>query len=238
MRPSAERLAASTGDWLVEVPSFVAGLRRTDFPTSVQEYDIRSLLDHTEAGRPFAESAVPAARPEVRTGAELLTARLSSDYTRFDGNLATDGDLRGVVLPDPTGPDQVVSATRLEKWAVCPTPTSSATSSASRRWRIPRSSTGSPRSPSARWCTTRSTPGSPRHCIREPSPSPALPGPRHRSVIYANSPSRRRAGCSSADSSVGALPGTRPSGPAARPRRLCRLRQHPTGGIQQPTDRH
>ena len=120
VRPSAERLAASTGEWLVEVPSFVAGLRHTDFPTSVQEYDIRSLLDHTEAGRPFAESVVPAARPEVRTGAELLTARLSPDYTRFDGNLATDGDLRGVVLPDPTGPGQVVSATRLEKWAVCP----------------------------------------------------------------------------------------------------------------------
>ena len=113
----------------------------------MQEYDIRSLLDHTEAGRPFAESAVPAARPEVRTGAELLTARLSSDYTRFDGNLATDGDLRGVVLPDPTGPDQVVSATRLRSGPCAPTPTSSATSSASRRWRIPRSSTGSPPHP-------------------------------------------------------------------------------------------
>ena len=189
VRPSAERLAASTGDWLVEVPSFVAGLRRTDFPTSVQEYDIRSLLDHTEAGRPFAESAVPAARPEVRTGAELLTARLSSDYTRFDGNLATDGDLRGVVLPDPTGPDQVVSATRLEKWAVCPHAYFvryvlgvSPVEDPEEQYRI------SP-SPLARWCTTRSTHGSPRHCIREPSPSPALPGPRHRSVICANSPS-------------------------------------------------
>ncbi|MEO0495534.1 MAG: PD-(D/E)XK nuclease family protein, partial [Actinomycetota bacterium] len=119
-RPSAETLASFTGDWLVEVPSFVAGLRATGFPASVQEYDVRSLLDHSEAGRPFGESAVPAARHEVRAGAELLTGRLSSAYTRFDGNLATDGDLRGVVLPDPTSIGHVTSATRLERWAVCP----------------------------------------------------------------------------------------------------------------------
>ena len=119
-RPSAETLAALTGDWLVEVPSFVAGLRATAFPASVQEYDVRSLLDHTEAGHRFADSVVPASRPEVRAGADLLTSRLSSGYTRFDGNLATAGDLRGVVLPDPTGPGHVTSATRLEQWAVCP----------------------------------------------------------------------------------------------------------------------
>ena len=119
-RPSAETLAALTSDWLEEVPSFVAGLRRTGFPASVQEYDVRSLLDHTEAGGAFADSVVPNARPEVRAGAELLTGRLSTGYTRFDGNLATDGDLRGVVLPDPTGAGHVTSATRLERWAVCP----------------------------------------------------------------------------------------------------------------------
>ena len=120
VRPSAETLAASTGEWLVEVPSFVAGLRATGFPASVQEYDVRSLLDHVEAGEPFERSVVPAARAEVRQGAELLTNRLSADYTRFDGNLASDGDLRGVVLPDPTRAGLVTSATRLEQWAVCP----------------------------------------------------------------------------------------------------------------------
>ena len=120
VRPSAEHLAASTGPWVEEVPSFVAGLRSTAFPASVQEYDVRSLLDHTEAGHHFDSSPVPAERPEVRRGAELLTARLSEAYTRFDGNLATDGDLRGVQLPDPTAVGSVTSATRLEAWATCP----------------------------------------------------------------------------------------------------------------------
>ena len=119
-RPSAETLNALTGDWLVEVPSFVAGLRGTGFPASVQEYDVRSLLDHVEGGEPFETSVVPAARREVRGGAELLRGRLSAGYTRFDGNLATDGDLQGVRLPDPTTPGQITSATRLEQWAVCP----------------------------------------------------------------------------------------------------------------------
>ena len=112
--PSASLLVPASGS--SRSPSFVAGL--THRLPHVPRVRHRSLLDHT---RRVARSpnGVPA-RPEVRTGAELLTARLSPDYTRFDGNLATDGDLRGVVLPDPTGPGQVVSATRLEKWAVCP----------------------------------------------------------------------------------------------------------------------
>ncbi len=120
VRPSAETLAGTTGDWLTEVPSFVAGLRATPFPASVQEYDVRSLLDHSEAGEPFASSPVPAARPAVRRGGTLLGARLSGEYTRFDGNLVTDGDLRGAALPDPTAPGHVTSATRLEAWAKCP----------------------------------------------------------------------------------------------------------------------
>ena len=120
VRPSAQDLAAATGSWLREIPSFVAGLRATGFPASVQEYDVRSLLDHTEAGQPFETSAIPSVRIEIDRGAQLLTGRLSPAFTRYDGNLATAGDLRGVRLPDPTQPGHITSATRLESWAICP----------------------------------------------------------------------------------------------------------------------
>ena len=120
VRPSAEELDALTGQWLREVPSFVAGLRASDFPATVTEYDLRSLLDHVEAGNRFSLDLVPSDRPAVRRSAELLTARLSAAYTRFDGNLATDGDLRGVTIPHPRTPGHVTSATRLEAWASCP----------------------------------------------------------------------------------------------------------------------
>ena len=51
---------------------------------------------------------------------ELIDGRLSGRFTRFDGNLATDGDLRGTRIPSPTDPDEITSATRLEAWAGCP----------------------------------------------------------------------------------------------------------------------
>ncbi len=120
VRPSAEELHALTGDWLREVPSFVAGLRSSDFPATITEYDVRSLLDHVEAGNRFTLDLVPSDRTPVRRGAELLTARLSTDYTRFDGNLATDGDLRGATVPHPGADGHITSATRLEAWASCP----------------------------------------------------------------------------------------------------------------------
>lgn len=120
VRPSADDLNRATGDWLREVPSFVAGLRASGFPATVTEYDVRALLDQVEGGTPFDLSMVPPDRRAVRLGAELLSARLSSDYTRYDGNLATAGDLRGVAIPHPGAADHITSATRLETWARCP----------------------------------------------------------------------------------------------------------------------
>lgn len=119
VRPSAEDLAASTGSWLTEVPSFVAGLRSTGFPASVTEYDIRALLDRLDAGEPFDPASVPADRPEVRRGATLLLGRLSGDYTRFDGNLASASGRR-ITVPHPGMAGHITSATRLETWATCP----------------------------------------------------------------------------------------------------------------------
>lgn len=130
-RPGTDDLRRETGDWLTEVPSFVAGLRRTSFPAHVQEYDMRALLDHHDRRRSRSRSGADfdaAAgwgidsvrhRVELRRGIELRLGRGSSRLTRFDGNLAV-GDLRGAVLPDPAADGSAVSATRLEKWAECP----------------------------------------------------------------------------------------------------------------------
>ena len=119
-RPSAEDLNRCTGDWLTEVPSFIAGLREVTFPAHPQEYDVRALLDHAEDAGDIAQHPVLRERPELERAVALIRGRLSPRFTRFDGNLATDGDLRGVLLPAPTSPDQITSATRLETWAACP----------------------------------------------------------------------------------------------------------------------
>ena len=137
-RPGTDDLGRESGDWLAEVPSFVAGLRRTAFPAHVQEYDMRALLDHHDRRRGRSRSGAGGGgaaewksgragwaidsvrqRVELRRGIELRLGRGSSRLTRFDGNLAA-GDLRGAVLPDPATDESAVSATRLEKWAECP----------------------------------------------------------------------------------------------------------------------
>ena len=131
LRRSADR---SPSRWLTEqatspeeVPSFVAGLRRTKFPAHAHEYDTRCLLDWHDSRDRADDStqadliALPSVRRrvELQRGIELRRARLSRRLTRFDGNLAA-GDLRDAALPHPTGSDQVASASRLEAWATCP----------------------------------------------------------------------------------------------------------------------
>lgn len=120
VRPGAADLATTAGDWFREVPSFVAGLRRNPFPATTQEYDVAALLAHDDGGGDIARHEAATQRSEVRRGIDLIRARRSSRFTRFDGNLATDGDLRGVRLPSPADAGQLVSASRLETWADCP----------------------------------------------------------------------------------------------------------------------
>lgn len=118
VRPTAEDLARSTGEWLSEVPSFIAGLRSTSFPAHEQEYDMRALLDWVDGGHDVLSAPAVRARPELRLGAELTKDRCSHRFTRFDGNLT-----------DTLGPGEsealramgaVTSASRLEQWATCP----------------------------------------------------------------------------------------------------------------------
>jgi hypothetical protein len=127
VRPAADELGRHTGEWFTELPSFIAGLRATGFPGHAQEYDVRALLDTGDADGLDAVARLPLldARPELRRGVDLIRARQSSRFTRFDGNLTDaghggDADLRGVVLPTPLDPDHVTSATRLEAWSKCP----------------------------------------------------------------------------------------------------------------------
>ena len=130
LRRAADR---SPSRWLTEeageaqeVPSFVAGLRRTGFPVHAQEYDTRCLLDWHDARASTASgwselARIPGVRgrPELLRGIELRRARMSPRLTRFDGNLPA-GDLRGTALAQPAGGRETTSASRLEMWAGCP----------------------------------------------------------------------------------------------------------------------
>jgi ATP-dependent helicase/nuclease subunit B len=98
-RPVAtDELVAGSAPWLQAVPSFAHAVTHTPVPATDQEYRLR----------------VGAAAPDplVGCGADVLAARRSRSFTRFDGNLA------GVGVPSPV--DEIVSPTRLESWAVCP----------------------------------------------------------------------------------------------------------------------
>jgi len=81
------------------VPSFAHAVTHTAVPATDQEYRLRA-------------GAAGVHDPQVDRGAEVIRARRSAAFTRFDGNLA------GVGVPSPV--DEVVSSTRLESWATCP----------------------------------------------------------------------------------------------------------------------
>ncbi len=144
-RPSTEGLGKLREDWFCEVPSFVASLRSADphpkkpneaedaedseanesaTPAGVatkQEYDTRELLVWHEHGNLVSESPLLQQRQELQRGVELIEARSSNDFTRFDGNLsAFDAKLGGAQFPHPLDGDHITSPTRLEGWAKCP----------------------------------------------------------------------------------------------------------------------
>ncbi len=116
-RHDSETFAAAARDpqctWATESPSFVAGLRRCTFPPNRQEYDLASLMRHLDDGLPVAGHRLTGESEAFRGGVELITARSSRDFTRFDGNLVgrvTSGGVRA----------DIVAPTRLEDWAACP----------------------------------------------------------------------------------------------------------------------
>jgi len=118
VRPTAEDLARSTGDWLVEVPSFVAGLRALSFPAHNQEYDMRALLDWAEDGRDIFKAPPVTRRLELHRAVELISGRCTDRFTRFDGNLVRA--LGTAARSELEAKGEVTSASRLELWAKCP----------------------------------------------------------------------------------------------------------------------
>jgi hypothetical protein len=101
----APDLAAARHPWVQHVASFDAGLRQLAVPATAQEHRLRALL---------AAGGALDATDDRRTasGWEVITARRSHRFTRFDGNLA------GLPVPSPVA--GVTSPTRLERWASCP----------------------------------------------------------------------------------------------------------------------
>jgi ATP-dependent helicase/nuclease subunit B len=106
----SRRLLAADDGWIRHVPSFDAGLRRLGSPATDQEFRLRSLL--AEGSTDVRDAPAARADPILARGTDVVAARRSDSFTRFDGNLA------GLAVPSPV--DHVTSPTRLETWAACP----------------------------------------------------------------------------------------------------------------------
>jgi len=96
------------------IPSFAAGIARTEFPATEQEHRLRALLDHTRAGNAIATHELCALDVALGRGVGATVARASSEFTRFDGNLS------GCDTSCPTDPGVIVSPTRLQTYAANP----------------------------------------------------------------------------------------------------------------------
>lgn len=91
------------------VTSFAGGLTAAAGLASVDELDLVSVARHAAAG---ADAALHPASTPVRRGLEAQRARRSPACTTWDGNLS------GHPVPSPAR-GEVLSATRLERWAGC-----------------------------------------------------------------------------------------------------------------------
>lgn len=101
---SATRWDASPTDWMMTSASFAGSLIETTRPASEQEWRTQAAHAGTAPADPVTEAAH-----------DLLRARASSRFTRYDGDLTgVDG------LPDHADGTAVISPTALEKYARCP----------------------------------------------------------------------------------------------------------------------
>jgi RecB family exonuclease len=118
VRPRAGELAALAAGaghgWFEFSPSFTAGVAATAFPATDQERRIAALLHDRATRASLAAHPLVVADRALRRGVELLLARASSEFTRFDGNLC------GRPVPRLTDGVAVVSATALQRYARCP----------------------------------------------------------------------------------------------------------------------
>jgi hypothetical protein len=97
--------------WVRHRASFDAGLRAPTFPATAQEHRLRTILAADPARRQLRDLAVRI-DPIMASGVEVIDARRSGVFTRFDGHVT------GVSLPSPI--ERGASATSLETWVTCP----------------------------------------------------------------------------------------------------------------------
>jgi ATP-dependent helicase/nuclease subunit B len=116
--PALARTLPRTAPWLRHQPSFAGGLAAVAFPATAQEHALRSLTDHHRAGLPLSTHPLTMTDAALRRGHELLRGRAADRLTRFDGDLTSPDVL--ALVPSPTAPGAVTSATRLEAYATCP----------------------------------------------------------------------------------------------------------------------
>jgi hypothetical protein len=105
----APTLAARADAHVPAIASYAHAIAHVEFPSSTHELGVRAAL----AGATWV-----GALTEVARGRELVAARASDDFTRFDGNLAALGDRLATI--GPIGADRAFAPTQLEQWAVCP----------------------------------------------------------------------------------------------------------------------
>jgi RecB family exonuclease len=113
-RHYADDLDGIDAPWFVQVPSFSAGIARVRFPATAQEHRLHELLESADRGAPSPTDPLAVRDAALRRGLDCALARHSAQFTRFDGNLG------GLEVPSPAGPEAVVSPTRLERWAISP----------------------------------------------------------------------------------------------------------------------
>jgi ATP-dependent helicase/nuclease subunit B len=103
---SGDLVKQSNAPWLEYVPSFAGALARTPVYATDQELRVAAIARGTPDHPLLHEDA------EVRLELEVVRARRSAAFTRFDGNLAA--------VAAEIGSPTRTSATRLETWATCP----------------------------------------------------------------------------------------------------------------------
>ncbi len=108
---------------LQTIPSFTGGLLATDFPATRQEFDATVLLDDVgKTQHPFQRvSKHELCQPgsALASGIGLTAGRRSSEFTRFDGNLAGLSPSEKARLKE-RALGGAISASALETWASCP----------------------------------------------------------------------------------------------------------------------
>lgn len=110
---SVHDLAELNESWLEHVPSYASGVLHCTVPATEAEHNLRSLAVSIDAGRSLDDHPL-AGLDGFRHAIEMIHARRSGGFTRFDGNLSA------LDLPVPGTAKRFLSPTALEAWVSHP----------------------------------------------------------------------------------------------------------------------